>query len=348
MRAVKVARDAVRLEELTGRVLCQDLRSDDGRSSLAKGRVLDASDAERALTLPWSELHLLVLDDGDVHEDAAGERLARAAAGEGIEVRSPSGGHWPLVATARGLLAVDRSALRAVNDLEGPCVYTLYDGQVVDAGEGVARAKITPFAVPREVLERAEAAARGSTRAGLISVRAFRPHRVAAVVRESLGERGMARFREALAEKVGWFGSTVSGIESSESTADSIAQGLTRARRAGADVLTIAGTKAMDALDPTFEALAQVGAQMWRHGVPAHPGSLFWLARWDGLPVLGMPTCGLFAQATVFDLVLARILAGERVGRAELGELAHGGFLTKDMAFRFPRYRQGSERGSLD
>jgi len=45
--------------------------------------------------------------------------------------------------------------------------------------------------------------------------------------------------------------------------------------------------------------------------------------------------------------VLPRVLAGERVGRAWLAELGHGGFLTRDMAFRFPPYRPAAGRGEV-
>jgi len=113
-------------------------------------------------------------------------------------------------------------------------------------------------------------------------------------------------------------------------------------------VILVAGAKAMDLLDPTFSALESIGAHMVRHGVPAHPGSLLWLADWDGVPIVGMPTCGLFAQATVFDLVISRILTGERIGRRELVRLAQGGFLTRDMSFRLPAYRSAAERGAVE
>ena len=66
------------------------------------------------------------------------------------------------------------------------------------------------------------------------------------------------------------------------------------------------------------------------------------------MPVVGLPTCGLFAQATVFDLVIARLLTGARLGRRELTSLAPGGFLTRDMAFRMPAYRASAERGAVE
>jgi hypothetical protein len=72
------------------------------------------------------------------------------------------------------------------------------------------------------------------------------------------------------------------------------------------------------------------------------------VARWGERTILGMPTCGMFSQATTFDLVLPRLLAGQRVGNQEVAELGHGGLLSKDSAFRFPPYRANAARGELD
>jgi hypothetical protein len=329
-----------------GRVICHELRFADGRVAIQKGKVLDAVDASRAMTLEWPELHLLALDAGDVHEDAASDRIARLVAGNGVTVRPPSGGHWPIASLHRGLLAIDSDALEDMNALDGPCVYSLLDRQVVAVGDVVARAKIIPFAVTAATLAEVETIAARSP--GVVRVTPFMPHRVGAVIHESMGERAVSRFRDAVTEKLSWFGSSLCALHTVESTESALGDALGACRSAGAQMLLIAGTKAMDVLDPTFAALARVGARMVRHGVPAHPGSLLWLADWEGIPVVGMPTCGLFAQATVFDLVISRILTGERVGRRELSGLAHGGFLTRDMSFRLPAYRAAAERGAVE
>jgi len=345
MHAVRVTRASAQTADLRGRVLCHELRSDDGRVALAKGRVLDDVDSRRALEMPWAELHLLALDSDDVHEDAAGDHIARRVAGGSVSVRSPSGGHWPIVADCRGVLSIDTDRLVRVNELDGPCVYSLYDGQVVEAGEVVARAKIIPFAVSRRVLADVDSIL--GEPPGAIHVRPFAPYRVAAVVHESMGARAVQRFRDAVTEKIAWFGSALGAVEVTPPDVGSIADAFAAAAR-DADVVLIAGTKAMDLLDPTFAALDQIGARMVGHGVPAHPGSLLWLAEWHGVPVVGMPTCGLFAQATVFDLVIARLLTGERLGRKELARVGHGGFLTRDMAFRLPAYRAAGVRGAVE
>jgi hypothetical protein len=50
----------------------------------------------------------------------------------------------------------------------------------------------------------------------------------------------------------------------------------------------------------------------------------------------------------VFDLVLPKVLAGERVGSEELAEFGHGGLLTRDLSFRFPQYRPAKGRGEVE
>jgi len=54
------------------------------------------------------------------------------------------------------------------------------------------------------------------------------------------------------------------------------------------------------------------------------------------IPILGIPACGMYAKTTVFDLVLPRVLAGEKIGRQELAELGHGGFCIKCEVCNYP------------
>jgi hypothetical protein len=333
---------------LAGSVLVHDVRDATGAVRIDKGRILDDADVAALGRLTWQELHVAALEPDDVHEDEAGAGLACAAAGDGVRVGHRSAGHWPLVAQRRGIVDVAIEALAAVNGREGLAVYTLYHGHVVDEGEVVARAKITPFAVPRSTLDGAASAARGAC--GLVRVRGFRPSRMAAVVLESFGERNpatMDRFAKSLGEKARWLGAELMTPRLAETSREAVGAALRAALDQGCDVLVVAGTRAMDELDPAFLALADLGAERLRQGVPAHPGSLFWLARAGRVPVLGLPSCGLFSEATVFDLVLPRILCGDEIGARELAALGHGGFLTRDMAFRFPPYRPSRRRGEV-
>ena len=344
MKAVAQRREGATTDLLAGRVLCHDVRDAAGKVALGKGARLDAEAARTLLTLPWDELHLLALEAGDLHEEDAGRRLAASVTGDGVEVKGYSGGQWTLTATRRGLLRVDVARLAAVNVHEGVAVFTLLDRQPVDRGETVAKAKVTPLAIGADTILAVEQAARG----GAVTVAAFRPVALGTVARESLEPKQRARFESALRTKIDWFGGRLLPVRFAGASPRAVADEMSALRAEGADVLIVAGASALDPLDPVFGGLTLLGARMERHGAPAHPGSLLFLARWQDLPVLGMPTCGMFSQATTFDLVLPRLLAGEAIANAEIAALGHGGLLSREMAYRFPPYRAGAARGELE
>jgi hypothetical protein len=346
MKAIAQRRDGATVEVLLDRVLCHDVRDAAGKVAAPKGARVDADVARTLLSIPWEEIHLLALEPGDVHEEDAGQRLAAAVVGDGVEVRGYTGGQWTLAATRRGLLRIRTAALTEVNVREGMSVFTLFDGQPVEPGEAVAKAKVTPLAIPETIVREVETVAAAS--GGVILVAGFRPSTVGAVARESLDPRQRARFESALKQKIDWLGGRLLPVRFAGPSDRSVAEELRALRGEGADVLIVAGASALDPLDPVFSGLTLLGAAMERHGAPAHPGSLFWLARWDGAPVLGMPTCGMFSQATTFDLVLPRLLAGEPIGNRELAGLGHGGLLSREMAYRFPPYRANAARGELE
>ena len=344
MKAVAQRREGATTDLLAGRVLCHDVRDAAGKVALGKGARLDAEAARTLLTLPWDELHLLALEPGDLHEEDAGRRLAASVTGDGVEVKGYSGGQWTLTATRRGLLRVDVARLAAVNVHEGVAVFTLLDRQPVDRGETVAKAKVTPLAIGADTVLAVEQAARG----GAVTVAAFRPVALGTVARESLEPKQRARFESALRTKIDWFGGRLLPVRFAGASPRAVADEMSALRAEGADVLIVAGASALDPLDPVFGGLTLLGARMERHGAPAHPGSLLFLARWEHVPVLGMPTCGMFSQATTFDLVLPRLLAGEAIANAEIAALGHGGLLSREMAYRFPPYRAGAARGELE
>ena len=346
MKAIAQRREGVTADALLDRVLCHDVRDAAGRVAAPKGARVDAAVAQTLLGIPWDEIHLLALEAGDVHEEGAGRRLATAVVGDGVTVRGYTGGQWTLGANRRGLLRIHTAALTEVNAQEGMSVFTLFDGQPVEPGEAVAKAKVTPLAIAETTVRAVELVA--ASAGGIVLVAGFRPATVGAVARESLDARQRARFESALRQKIDWLGGRLLDVRFAGGSDRAVADELRGMRKAGADVLIVAGASALDPLDPVFGGLTLLGATMERHGVPAHPGSLLWLARWDGLPVLGMPTCGMFSQATTFDLVLPRILAGEAMSNRDLAGLGHGGLLSREMAYRFPPYRANAARGELE
>jgi len=99
----------------------------------------------------------------------------------------------------------------------------------------------------------------------------------------------------------------------------------------------------VDPDDVTRFAIAELGGSPLAYGSAVLPGAMFLVAylapRQAGqgpVPVLGIPACGIYHRTTVFDLVLPRILAGERIGRKELAQLGHGGLCMNCRECRYP------------
>ena len=328
---------------LVGAVLPRDLRV--GPERWSKGRRLTADDLARlaaefarpsALDASGPPLIVLVPEPGDVHEDVAAARLATAVAGPGLVLRGPAESRIDLVASVDGVVQVRIAALERLDRIDPLEIFTVYDGQVVAAGDLVASVKVAPQLVAEATLRRGEAVAHSG--GPVVSVAAFRPHRVGVLVKESVRGPARERFEASVRAKVEGLGSTISEIVYVADDPAEVAAAFTALRSGGADLILTAGARSMDPSDACFDALARLHGVVVRRGVPAHPGSMLWLARLGRVPVLGLPTCGAYSRATAADLLLPRLLAGEPASRATIARLGHGGILTRSMRFRFPAY----------
>lgn len=95
----------------------------------------------------------------------------------------------------------------------------------------------------------------------------------------------------------------------------------------GADLIVCTGGMSVDPDDKTPGAIKNTGARIVSYGAPVLPGAMFLLSYLeDGTPVMGLPGCVMYAKATVFDLVLPRIIAGIEVTKKDLAHMGNGGF----------------------
>jgi len=285
---------------------------------------------------------VLVLEPRDVHEDEAAHRLATAVAGPGIELRGPVESRIDLVARDDGVLRVRAERVERIDRIDPLQLFTLYDGQAVARGQLVASVKIGPHAVSERLLERGLRVARA--RPPVVRVASFIERRVAAVVHETV--RGLARdrFERGLEVRVRSLGSSLTAVLYATDAVD-VMDHLGRLTRGAerVDVVLTAGAASTDPTDPFFVAIERLGGRVVRHGVPAHPGSMVWLARIRATDLLGLPTCGAYSRATAADLLLPRLLTGERVSSRMAASLGHGGVLIRAMRFRFPGYARELE-----
>ena len=323
---------------LVGSILARDLVVSGTRWS--KGRRLTADDlAALAAAEPGDPVSVLVPEPGELHEDDAALRLAAAVAGPGLVQRGPSQSRLDLLAEAAGVLNVRVVELERINRIDPLEVFTAFDGQVVDAGDLVASVKVAPHLVDAATVD-AGARIAGFGSHPLVWVAPFIPGRVGAVVKESVRATARARFEASVHAKIEGLGSTIESIEYVEDDAEAVEAALAGfvRRPDPLDLVLTAGAASTDPLDACFVAIAALGGRIVRRGVPAHPGSMLWLARIGGTAILGLPTCGAYSKATAADLLIPRLLSGEKPSEATVAKLGHGGILTRSQRFRFPAY----------
>ena len=338
-------------EELVGAILTRDLVVAGARWS--KGRRLSVADLA-ALGAPGVAVEggfrglardgfaVLVPAFDDLHEDDAALRLAAAVAGPGLTTRGPVESRVDLVAAVDGVVHVRTTLVEQMDRIDPIEIFTLFDGQVVRAGDLVASTKVAPHLVPAAVVERAERVAARAGNGRVVRVASFVPRRVDVVVKESLRAPARERFEASVRLKVESLGSTVGSVAYVGDDPDEVTDALrSMAHGRGSDrvdLILTAGSASTDPSDPFFVAIERLGGRVVRHGVPAHPGSMLWLARIGRTDLLGLPTCGAYSKATAVDLLLPRLLSGERASAATVARLGVGGLLTRSMRFRFPAY----------
>lgn len=331
---------AIPVQEAVGKVLFHDITrivpgEFKGRA-FKKGHVIREEDVPKLLKLGKDNIYVLELHEGFVHENDAALRIARAAAGEGIAFSEPSEGKVKLISSRNGLLKVNSAALREINSIEQIVLATLHSNQQVSADTPIAGTRIIPLYTDNE---RILAVERICGKSGpVVEIKPFRSLKVGLVTtgNEVFHGRIEDKFGPILREKFGCVGSTVIDQIFTPDDQSVIAESIRKLLDEGAEMIVASGGMSVDPDDRTPASIRAAGAEVVTYGAPTFPGSMFMLAYIGEVPVIGVPGCAMYHKATIFELIVPRLLAGERVTRADVVELGHGGFCNGCEECRYP------------
>jgi len=328
VRAHRLGIDAS-AKDVVGRVLVHDLGPD-----LRKGTVLTADHLARVRQA--GDVHVVELEPGDLHEDDAAQRLAAALSSQGLTFKPPVQSQTRLTATHRGLVRVNADLVDAINALGYISVFTLMDGQAVAEGEEVAGCKVTPVAVPGNLIAAAEQMCR--EKGPVVELLSFQPLRTFVVATERLKPKARDLFRAAVTAKLGWYGAEVLAVREVARTPEAVAAAYQEATDLGAQLVLFAGASAIDPLDPAYAELTSAGGQLLQLGAPMHPGSMLWLGKLGDAAVVGVASCAGFGRSSSLDLLLPFVFAYGRADAGDLLRLGHGGLIESAAGRRFPPY----------
>jgi len=346
------------VEQAVGMVLAHDvteIRQGEFKGrAFKKGHIVRQEDIGHLQRLGKEHLFVIDIAEDEMHEDDAAYALASALMGEGVKIEGePKEGKINIIADRDGLLKIDKQALIQFNMLGDVMCATLHSNTVVKKGQIVAGTRAIPLVVKKEIVERSVGIAEGcklknqesSACSGIIEVREIRKPRAGIVITGNEVYYGRIRdaFAPIITKKIEAFDGEIIGIYYAPDDEEFIEERLRELIMAGADLLITTGGMSVDPDDVTRYAIRRLGATDITYGSAVLPGAMFLVAylqpsafSLQPIPILGIPACGMYHKTTIFDLILPRVLAGERIGRFELAELGHGGLCLNCRECRYP------------
>jgi len=331
----------IRVEDAVGTTLAHDIteiRPGHFKGpSFRKGQRIQSKDLCHLMRLGKRHLYILDLDDDHIHEDQAVLELATALAGPGVTFGSnPQEGKLALNAAYSGLLKIQVDALVEFNLQPDVMCASRHNNTPVKAGAQLAGTRAIPLVIHRRELDRALEISRRCY--PLIAVKSYNQARAGLIITGSEVYEGLIqdRFEAIVSDKLSEYGSTLVDAVILPDDQERIARAVQTFLASGVDLIVTTGGMSVDPDDVTRHAIRQAGVDEIYYGSGVLPGAMFQLAYRGDIPILGIPACALYHQATIFDLILPRLLAGERPDNRDLATLAHGGLCLNCRSCRYP------------
>lgn len=339
---MQFAMKTIRTEDAVGSILCQDItRIVVGKEKgpvFRKGHVVQAEDIPVLLDVGKRNLYVYEPTPGMVHEDDAARRIVNATAGKNLTFTDPKEGRINYKAACEGLLCIDVPVLTAVNSVREISLATLHDGDRVRKGQAVAGTRVVPLVINEEQLKLVEAAAVRP----VVEILPFSSPKIGIVTTGSEVYHGRIKdaFGPVLQKKFDDLGCPVAGQTFCDDDSQMIADAILDWAKKGCGMICVTGGMSVDPDDVTPSGIRATGAKIITYGAPVFPGAMFLLSYLQvgdrEIPVLGLPGCVMYSKASIFDLIVPRLLAGRSVGAADIAALGHGGYCRGCADCHFP------------
>jgi len=301
-----------------------------------RGHVIGEEDVPRLLDMGKRYIYVLELLEGEIHEEDAARRIATAVAGPGLELEGPKEGRINLKTGSFGLLKLNSDLVEEINMIDDVVLSTLSNHAVCPEGTMVAGTKIVPLYTQEDNIRTVEELCRKQGKA--VDLVPFEKKKIGVVITGSEVFEGRIKdkFGDIIASKVEPFGSEIIKTEIVPDDPDVIGRAIGDMHAAGSEIIVVCGGLSVDPDDVTKEGVAASGATIISYGSPVLPGAMFLYATLRDIPVVGAPACVLYDKATVFDLVMPLVLAGERVERRDIARMGEGGLCLRCPHCTFP------------
>ena len=300
-----------------------------------KGHIITEEDIPHLLRLGKDHIFVFELGEDKIHENEGAMILGKLGQGENISLGSEiKEGKINFNSSIDGILKVDSEKLFELNMLGEISFATLPNNIPVKKGELVGGARIIPLVIEREKMDRAKALIKSP----ILNVRPYKKYKVGIITtgNEVFYGRIEDKFGPVILEKLKPYNSEIIGQALCPDDKEIIKEKAREFLDKGATMIIFTGGMSVDPDDMTPTSIIELGGELISYGAPVLPGSMFLLSYLGDIPMMGLPGCVMFAKKTVFDLVLGRVMTGEKLTKADIMRYATGGLCQSCEVCHYP------------
>ena len=320
----------IKVNDSVGMELCHDITQIiPGKFKgvrFSKGHIIKEEDVEVLQSLGKEHIFIWEEDENYVHENDAAEFISKLVIGEGMHTSEVKEGKINFIAENDGIIKINVDILNKINGIGEIIVATRYTNSYVKKGEVIAATRIIPLRIEKQQLEELEKLVKNEN---VMSVKEINTNLKIGLITtgsEIFYGKIKDKSREVLSEKLGNY--NIHDIEQVfvPDEKEKIKERIMEFEKKK-DVIMCTGGMSIDPDDITPSAIRECGGELIAYGTPVLPGSMFLLAYKGDKVLMGLPGGVIFSPKTVFDLILPRVLACDKITKKDIVEMGHGGML---------------------
>lgn len=300
-----------------------------------KGHIITEEDIPHLLRLGKDNIYVFELGENEVHENDGAIILGNLGKGENISLSDEvKEGKINFNSEIDGILKVDTEKLFELNMLGEISFATLPNNIPVKKGELLAGARVIPLVIKKEKMDKAK----DIIKTPILNVKPYKKYKVGIITtgNEVFYGRIEDKFGKVILNKLSQYDCEILGQTLCPDNKEEIKKAAQKFLDLRATMLIFTGGMSVDPDDVTPTSIIELGGELISYGAPVLPGSMFLLSYLNDIPMMGLPGCVMFAKKTVFDLVLGRVMTGERLTKEDIMRYGAGGLCQSCEVCHYP------------
>ena len=330
----------IRIEDAVGCILSHDVTKivpGEFKGRLfKKGHIIKEEDIEKLLDIGKEHIYVWEPKENELHENDAAIRIKDLVLGEGCIISEEiKEGKIDFFADRQGVLKINKDLLLKLNMVGEIIVSTMHNNTPVKKGEKIGATRVIPLIINEEKIIEAE----NLIKEKIIRVEEIKPKKAVLITTGNEVYKGRIKdaFLPVMEEKLGYYGSEIIRQVILPDDKEMISENIIKAiEEDKVDVVICTGGMSVDPDDVTPSAIKDCNGEIVTYGAPVLPGAMFLLAYYKNTPILGVPSCAMYAKRTILDLVLPRVLADEKLTFEDIASYGNGGMCLSCEICSFP------------